>query len=103
MTADLPFSLVDNVRATHTHLTSDHDAESIEWRPADRTFDEFLADLEERHIEAHEEGEPNHCHWRPRGNGCEECGGIGTLIAFGRRQPYALPCPECAGLAITPA
>jgi hypothetical protein len=37
-------------------------------------------------------------------NGCGVCGGIGRVLAFGRSvEPIAVPCPECAGLSITPA
>lgn len=38
------------------------------------------------------------------GNGCPVCFGIGRLLAFGLGiSPVPVPCPECAGLAITPA
>lgn len=37
-------------------------------------------------------------------NGCPVCGGIGRVLAFGAcRDPIPVACPECAGLAITPA
>jgi hypothetical protein len=37
-------------------------------------------------------------------NGCPVCAGIGRVIASGVcRDPIAVPCPECAGLSITPA
>jgi hypothetical protein len=37
-------------------------------------------------------------------NGCPVCGGIGRVLAIGRcRDPIPVPCPECAGLSITPA
>jgi hypothetical protein len=37
-------------------------------------------------------------------NGCPVCGGIGRILAFGAcRDPIPVPCPECAGLHITPA
>ncbi len=37
-------------------------------------------------------------------NGCPVCAGLGRVLAFGARvDPVAVPCPECAGLAITPA
>jgi hypothetical protein len=37
-------------------------------------------------------------------NGCPVCGGLGRVLAFGAcNEPVAVPCPECAGLAITPA
>jgi hypothetical protein len=37
-------------------------------------------------------------------NGCPICSGIGRILAFGAcRDPIAVPCPECAGLQITPA
>ena len=37
-------------------------------------------------------------------NGCPVCGGIGRVLAFGAcRDPIPVTCPECAGLAITPA
>lgn len=36
-------------------------------------------------------------------NGCPVCGGWGRVLAFGLGyEPAAVPCPECAGLAITP-
>lgn len=38
------------------------------------------------------------------GNGCPVCGGIGKVLALGTGcDPIAVACPECAGLAITPA
>ena len=37
-------------------------------------------------------------------NRCPICGGVGRVLAFGVcHDPIAVPCPECAGLAITPA
>lgn len=37
-------------------------------------------------------------------NGCPICAGIGHVLAFGAcAEPLAVACPECAGLAITPA
>lgn len=37
-------------------------------------------------------------------NGCPVCAGLGRVLAFGAcRYPISLPCPECAGLSITPA
>lgn len=37
-------------------------------------------------------------------NGCPVCGGLGRVLAFGVcRDPIPVTCPECAGLAITPA
>jgi hypothetical protein len=37
-------------------------------------------------------------------NGCPICSGIGRILAFGVcRDPIAVQCPECAGLAIKPA
>lgn len=37
-------------------------------------------------------------------NGCPVCGGLGRVLAFGAcRDPIPVTCPECAGLAITPA
>ena len=37
-------------------------------------------------------------------NGCPVCGGVGRILAFGAcRDPIPVPCPECAGLSITPA
>jgi hypothetical protein len=37
-------------------------------------------------------------------NGCPICIGVGHVLAFGASpQPLEVPCPECAGLAITPA
>jgi len=37
-------------------------------------------------------------------NGCPVCIGLGRLVALGgSMQPVSLPCPECAGMAITPA
>ncbi len=37
-------------------------------------------------------------------NGCPVCAGLGRVLAFGAcRDPIAVPCPECAGLSITPA
>ncbi|HVE93136.1 MAG TPA: hypothetical protein VNE62_12685 [Actinomycetota bacterium] len=37
-------------------------------------------------------------------NGCRVCSGLGRILAFGLGEgPVCLPCPECAGLAITPA
>jgi hypothetical protein len=37
-------------------------------------------------------------------NGCPVCGGIGRVLAFGTcSDPIPVTCPECAGLAITPA
>ena len=37
-------------------------------------------------------------------NGCPICAGVGRVLAFGAcRDPIPVPCPECAGLAITPA
>jgi hypothetical protein len=37
-------------------------------------------------------------------NGCPICAGLGRVLAFGAcRDPIPVPCPECAGLAITPA
>lgn len=35
-------------------------------------------------------------------NGCTVCDGLGRLLAFGA-VPVVVPCPECAGLNITPA
>ncbi len=37
-------------------------------------------------------------------NGCPVCSGLGRILAFGLcDEPVCLPCPECAGLAVTPA
>lgn len=37
-------------------------------------------------------------------NSCPVCAGIGRVLAFGvGLDPVPVPCPECAGLAITPA
>jgi hypothetical protein len=37
-------------------------------------------------------------------NGCPICAGLGRVLAFGvTHEPVAIACPECAGLAITPA
>ncbi|HYZ90928.1 MAG TPA: hypothetical protein VFA34_00875 [Actinomycetota bacterium] len=37
-------------------------------------------------------------------NGCPVCGGLGRVLAIGAsRDPITVTCPECAGLAITPA
>jgi hypothetical protein len=37
-------------------------------------------------------------------NGCPICLGLGRVLAFGAcRDPIPVPCPECAGLEITPA
>lgn len=37
-------------------------------------------------------------------NRCPVCGGYGRLVAFGATdEPIPVPCPECAGLAVTPA
>ncbi len=37
-------------------------------------------------------------------NRCPICAGIGHVLAFGAcAEPLAVACPECAGLAITPA
>lgn len=37
-------------------------------------------------------------------NGCPVCAGLGRVLAFGvTHEPIGVPCPECAGLAITPA
>ena len=37
-------------------------------------------------------------------NGCPVCAGLGRVLAFGAwLEPIGVPCPECAGLAITPA
>ena len=37
-------------------------------------------------------------------NGCPICAGVGRVLAFGAcRDPIPVPCPECAGLSITPA
>lgn len=37
-------------------------------------------------------------------NRCPVCAGLGRVLAFGvTNDPIAVPCPECAGLAITPA
>ena len=37
-------------------------------------------------------------------NRCPVCAGLGRVLAFGVcDDPIAVPCPECAGLAITPA
>lgn len=37
-------------------------------------------------------------------NGCPVCGGLGRVLAFGFvGDPVPIRCPECAGLAITPA
>jgi hypothetical protein len=37
-------------------------------------------------------------------NGCPICAGIGHVLAFGAcSEPLSVPCPECAGLSITPA
>lgn len=37
-------------------------------------------------------------------NGCPVCGGLGRVLAFGVcREPTPVTCPECAGLAVTPA
>jgi hypothetical protein len=37
-------------------------------------------------------------------NGCPVCGGVGRVLAFGAcREPIPVTCPECAGLAMTPA
>ena len=38
------------------------------------------------------------------GNGCPVCGGIGQVLAFGFAGDLVpIGCPECAGLAFTPA
>lgn len=37
-------------------------------------------------------------------NGCPVCLGLGRLVALGAStRPFVVLCPECAGLAITPA
>lgn len=37
-------------------------------------------------------------------NRCPICAGLGRVLALGAcRDPIPVPCPECAGLAITPA
>jgi hypothetical protein len=37
-------------------------------------------------------------------NHCPVCMGLGRVLALGAcRQPIPVPCPECAGLSITPA
>lgn len=37
-------------------------------------------------------------------NGCPVCTGLGRVLAFGVcSEPTPVLCPECAGLAITPA
>lgn len=37
-------------------------------------------------------------------NRCPICAGLGRVLAFGAcTEPLSVPCPECAGLAITPA
>jgi hypothetical protein len=37
-------------------------------------------------------------------NRCPICAGIGRVLAFGACvEPLSVPCPECAGLSITPA
>jgi hypothetical protein len=37
-------------------------------------------------------------------NHCPICAGVGRVLAFGAcRDPIPVPCPECAGLQITPA
>lgn len=37
-------------------------------------------------------------------NGCPVCAGLGRVLAFGvSRDPIVVPCPECAGMSITPA
>jgi hypothetical protein len=37
-------------------------------------------------------------------NGCPICAGVGRVLALGAcRYPIPVPCPECAGLSITPA
>ena len=46
----------------------------------------------------------DHIHVQTRRNGCLTCGGTGRVIANGfKLEPVCLECPECAGLAITPA
>ena len=37
-------------------------------------------------------------------NGCPVCAGLGRVIAFGVSiDPVVVTCPECAGMALTPA
>lgn len=37
-------------------------------------------------------------------NKCPICAGLGRVLALGAcRDPIPVPCPECAGLSITPA
>ena len=37
-------------------------------------------------------------------NRCPVCAGVGAVLAFGAlSEPLTVPCPECAGLSITPA
>jgi hypothetical protein len=37
-------------------------------------------------------------------NRCPICAGFGRVLALGAcREPIPVPCPECAGLEITPA
>jgi hypothetical protein len=37
-------------------------------------------------------------------NRCPICAGIGRVLAFGAcADPIPVPCPECAGLSVTPA
>lgn len=37
-------------------------------------------------------------------NGCPVCLGLGRVVALGASgRPFPVLCPECAGLAITPA
>jgi hypothetical protein len=37
-------------------------------------------------------------------NHCPICAGLGRVLALGAcRYPIPVPCPECAGLSITPA
>lgn len=94
-----------NYRTSKLHLLQEHDL-SARWEPGE-AFEWFLNRLERLHENAHADSpEPvGHVHLPTLGNnGCPECAGFGWVVGFGvSGRPQAMPCFECAALAITPA
>lgn len=96
-------------KALRDHLREQH-GRYYRWNPGLESFGRLWARMAEEHIEQHTEtsrhfgDEHEHLAVRVGGNACPVCGGAGRVIAFGFNvEPQVFGCPECAGLAVTPA
>ncbi len=102
-----PFDVLSDFRVSRDHLVEEHHLSPV-WTPREEAFEDFLERATEIHRQEHEGAAvmalPMHTH-RPNfvGNGCPVCDGWGWVVGHGVKRPMRLPCPECAGLDITPA